>query len=191
MSQTEPNTFEQLIARIRAGDDAAAVEFMRDFEGYVRRMVRVKMADPRLRRRVSDSDVCQSVLASFFVRARLGQFNLDSPDAVRRLLATMARNKVANHDAHNKAQRRDVRKQQAMTSVMPGREDSPSIQVALGELVARAQGLLTEEERQLIALRQDGVDWNEIAARLDGNAEALRKRFTRAMDRVLGQLGLD
>jgi RNA polymerase sigma-70 factor (ECF subfamily) len=38
-------------------------------------------------------DICQSVLASFFVRAAVGQFELDRPEPLVGLLIGMARNK--------------------------------------------------------------------------------------------------
>ena len=50
---------------------------------------------------------------------------------------------------------------------------------------------LTPDERLLADLRQQGLEWAEIAERLGDNAVALRKRFSRALDRVSQELGLD
>ena len=36
-----------------------------------------------------------------------------------------------------------------------------------------------------------GREWPEIATELGGNADALRKKFTRAINRVTRELGLD
>ena len=51
----------------------------------------------RLRRVLDSVDVCQSVLANFFVRVAAGQFDLDQPEQLLRLLATMARNRILDH----------------------------------------------------------------------------------------------
>ncbi len=50
---------------------------------------------------------------------------------------------------------------------------------------------LTDEEKQLADLRADGRDWNEIAAAQGGSPEKLRKRLTRAVERIGRELGLD
>lgn len=40
-------------------------------------------------------------------------------------------------------------------------------------------------------MRQQGLEWAAIAAELGGSPEALRKHFTRALDRVARRLGLE
>ena len=42
--------------------------------------MRIHLRDVRLRRVLDSTDICQSVLASFFVRAALGQYDLDTPE---------------------------------------------------------------------------------------------------------------
>jgi DNA-directed RNA polymerase specialized sigma24 family protein len=87
---TEPSAFEDLIRRVRAGDEAAAAELVRRYETLVRRTVRLRLRDPRLQRLLDSVDICQSVLASFFARAALGQFELNTPQDLCRLLTAMA-----------------------------------------------------------------------------------------------------
>src|ERR1700722_15375085 len=102
--------FVELIQRVRAGDQEAASELVRRFEPAIRRAVRVRLVDDRLRRTFDSMDVCQSVLGSFFVRAAMGQFELEKSDQLLKLLATMVRNKVAERATHEKAGRRDYRR---------------------------------------------------------------------------------
>src|SRR5688572_5193627 len=87
--------FDSLVARLRAGDAEAAAELVRHYEPAIRAAVRGRMADTRLRRLFDSMDVCQTVLASFFARAALGQYELNSADDLVRLLVSMARNKLA------------------------------------------------------------------------------------------------
>ena len=103
----EVNSFLELIGRVRAGDQSAAIELVRRYEPAIRRVVRLQMRDPGLRRILDSMDVCQSVLASFFLRAATGQYDLNQPAQLLRLLAVMARNKVASQARTSYVTRRD------------------------------------------------------------------------------------
>lgn len=61
--------FADLISRVRSGDQLAAAEIVRQYEPEIRREVRVRLHDPRLRRVLDSMDISQSVLGSFFVAA--------------------------------------------------------------------------------------------------------------------------
>ena len=63
-------TLPALLDRIRAGDQGAATELVRRYEPALRRSVRLRLRDPRLRRVLDSSDVCQAVLLRFFVSFR-------------------------------------------------------------------------------------------------------------------------
>jgi hypothetical protein len=82
---SEGPSFRDLILRVRAGDEAAAADLVRRYEPAIRRAVRLRLRDPCLGRLCDSMDVCQSVLASFFVRAALGQYDLNSTDQLLRL----------------------------------------------------------------------------------------------------------
>jgi RNA polymerase sigma factor (sigma-70 family) len=188
------NTFLELIARVRAGEEAAAAELVRRYEPAIRRAVRLQMRDPRLRRGLDSGDVCQSVLASFFCRAALGQFDLVEPGQLSRLLLTMARNKLASQARKPHVLRRDHQAAgwpppEARGLLAPG--PSPSQQVAWQDLLGEVRKLLSEEERLLADRRSQSLGWAEIAAELGGSPESLRKKLARALDRVARRLGLE
>ena len=86
--------FEELIRRVRAGDPGAAAELVRNYEPAIRRAVRFRLADARLGSLLESMDICQSVLASFFVRVATGQYELETPEQLLKLLTAMARNKL-------------------------------------------------------------------------------------------------
>ena len=83
--------FAEFIRRVRSGDERAAAELVERYGPAIRRAVRVRLRDPRLQRLIESVDICQSVFASFFVRTALGQYDLESPDQLLKLLATIAR----------------------------------------------------------------------------------------------------
>lgn len=108
MSDNE--SFPDLMRRVRDGDGEAAAELVRRYEPEIRREVRLRLGDPRLYRVLDSMDICQSVLASFFVRAASGQYELEQPEQLLHLLVAMARNKLAFQVRKERAQRRDHRR---------------------------------------------------------------------------------
>jgi len=186
--------FADLIRRVRSGDQHAAAEIVEQYEPEIRREVRVRLHDPRLRRVLDSMDICQSVLGSFFVRVASGQFELNRPDELIRLLMNMTRNKVVRQVRRLRAQRRDNRRNRPVDSgelqaLCDGR--SPSQIVAGAELLQAFRDRLTPEERIMVDRRTEGREWSEIAAELGGSANARRKQFARATDRAARELGLD
>jgi RNA polymerase sigma-70 factor (ECF subfamily) len=189
------STFAELVARLRRGDADAAAEVVRRYESEIRRAVRLRLTDARLRRVLDSMDICQSVMANFFVRAAAGQFDLERPDQLLRLLVVMARNKVRDQVSHLHAARRDQRRLDPnggetlnkTAEVAP----TPSEVVAGRDLLQSVLGALTPEERLLAEQRAAGRDWNGLARDRSEKPDALRKRLTRALDRVARQFGLE
>jgi RNA polymerase sigma-70 factor (ECF subfamily) len=185
-------SFRDLIGRVRRGDEQAAAELVRKYEPAIRRAVRFRLTDARLRRTCDSMDVCQSVLMSFFVRAASGQYDLDSPEQLLRLLTTMARNKLLNQARLEHAARRDSRlvnevPDKDLVSETPG----PPQQVEARDLLQQVHARLTPDERQLVELRNQGLDWASIAKRLGGTPTALRQKLHRALARLSQQFGLE
>lgn len=191
---TDDETFTDFLRRIRAGDEQAAAELVRRYEPFIRRAVRLRLEDRRLGRLFDSMDVCQSVLGSFFVRAAVGQFELDTPEQLVKLLATMARNKLASQARKEYAGRRDHRRVEAsgpaaLDQAAPG--SSPSRQASAKEMLQEVHRRLSPDERRLVELRTQGHDWAQIAAEVGSTPAALRQKFCRALNRVTRELGLD
>src|SRR5437762_9623891 len=89
-------TFDELIRRVRAGDQDAATLLVQRYEPAIRRAVRFRLADARLGTLLDSMDICQSVLASCFIRAPSGQYELRTPGQLLKLLTAMARNKLTS-----------------------------------------------------------------------------------------------
>ena len=190
----DPSPFADLVRRVRSGDDAAATELVQTFAPLVRREVRLRLADRRLERLFDSMDVCQSVLKSFFVRTAAGQYDLDDPAQLVRLLVRMARNKLADAARREHRQKRDYRMAAGdgeAVAAVAGDDPSPSRMAAGRELLGLVRGRLTADEQVLADLRGEGLTWDEIAARVGGTAQARRVQFSRAVDRVAAELGLD
>jgi RNA polymerase sigma-70 factor (ECF subfamily) len=190
---SEENTFAQFIRRIRAGDQEAAVDLVREYEPLIRREVKLRLHDPNLRRVLDSVDISQSVLRSFFVRVAAGQFDLDRREDLLNLLLRMAQNKVIDQ-----ARRRQRRAEVDNVAADPEALDRVAALAAPPERAVLAQDLLRTvlrrlppREHRIAELRGLGATWPQVARELSGSAEALRKQFVRAVDRVAAELGLD
>jgi RNA polymerase sigma-70 factor (ECF subfamily) len=155
---------------------------------------KIRLRDPRLLRVVDSMDICQSVLASFFVKAASGGYDLETPERLLALLVTIARRKVAYHARRQKAKMRDQHREESFGSessepVAAG--PSPSQLVAGRELLEEFRKRLSAEERRLADMRADGYEWAEIAAHVGGTPQARRKQLARAADRVTSELRLE
>jgi RNA polymerase sigma factor (sigma-70 family) len=192
---SESPTFAEFMERVRAGDQQAAAELVHQYESLIRREVRLHLEDRRLCRVFDSMDVCQSVLGSFFLRVAAGQYDLERPEQLIKLLVTMTRNKLASAARQQHRQRRDQRRvvgdaadQLAhVADPTPG----PGSVVSGQELLKLFREGLSDEERQLVDLRAEGLAWADIALRLGGTPEARRMQLTRTIERMARALGVE
>lgn len=185
--------FMELIERVRAGESDAAEDLIRLYEPEVRRFIRFRLASASLLRVFDSLDIWQSVLARFFVHLDGGQFDLQEPVQLRKLLMTMARNKVYDQIRGQRAGRRDVRRATGLTNQMldtlAENRETPSQIVAREEILAAVHDGLSAEENYLFNERAGGRSWDALAGELQSQPDALRKRLVRAIDRVSAKLG--
>jgi DNA-directed RNA polymerase specialized sigma24 family protein len=187
-------SFESFIMMIRAGDENAARELVRHYEGVIRREVRLRLEDRGLLRLFDSMDISQSVLTSFFARASSGQFELETPEQLVGLLIGMTRNKLAFQVRRQRARRRDNR----LVAVTPVEElmvasptPEPSQLASDHDLIDAVRHRLKDEELLIVDLRAEGLGWAEVAKRLGGSAQARRMQLARAVHRVAKDLKLE
>src|SRR5262245_4100965 len=179
-------TFEEMLAAVRRGDQPAAADLVRRHEGYIRRVVRLRLAGQEQLCRVFDSlDICQSILAQFFVRARAGQFDLHSPEDLRRLLVSMALNKVISKARRERHHAGGLPDDWDTADTIP----TPAEAVAEWDLAEHAWRRLSERECWLF--EQNKVlrrNWADIAEEVGGDPDALRIQLARAIARLRKEL---
>jgi len=187
------NPFVSYVARLRDGEEAALEELVEHYAPVIRLEARMRLRSPHLRAMLDSMDICQSVLKSFFLRAAQGQFDIDRPEDLRRLLVKMACNKSLEAARREYADRRDARKSVALgdeAHQIAGTED-PVGEVEWQELMMRARQMLSPEERLIAEGRSAGESWEELATTLGGKPDQLRMQLARAQDRVATALGLE
>jgi RNA polymerase sigma factor (sigma-70 family) len=193
-SLSEESAFRELIRRVRNGDQQAAAEVVRQYEPAIRRAVRYRLAGSELGNVVDSVDICQLVMASFFVRAAAGQYDLESPEQLLRLLVTMARNKLASQARKEQTRKRGRRRisiNEAEDHDLAVSTPSAGQELEAKELLQQLYRRLLPDERALAERRNMGQNWAEIAAEIGKPVALLRKKLSRALDRVTRQLGLE
>ena len=187
------NPFVAYVARLRAGDQKALEELINRYAPVIKLEARMRLRNPHLRAVLDSMDICQSVLKSFFLRAAAGQFSIDRPEDLRKLLVQMACNKSLEAARREYAQKRDARRSVGLgdeAHQVPGGAD-PMEEVEWQELLLRGRQMLSPDERRLAEARANGQTWEEIAAELGGTPDRLRMQFSRAQARVAAALGLE
>lgn len=181
---------EQLQARARAGDRAAAAELFAPHHDDLLRLVEL-----RLGRRLAPSDGVQAA-PSEAVR-RLGAYLEQAPMPFRLWLRQIAYDRVQNVGQHDLAEeRRDAgreaalpeRSSLALAHQLLASEPTPSEQVGLHQLADRLREAITalpKSDREVLLLRSfEGLSHEEIGNLLSLDAVTVRKRYGRALIRL-------
>jgi RNA polymerase sigma-70 factor (ECF subfamily) len=187
------NPFVSYVARLRAGDEAALEELVDRYTPVIKLEARMRLRSPHLRAVLDSMDICQSVLKSFFLRAAAGQFDIDRPEDLRKLLVQMACNKSLEAARREYAQRRDARRSVRLgdDAHQVAGDDDPVGQVEWEELLLRGRQMLSPDERKIAEGRAAGKTWDELAAEMGKTPDQLRMQLSRAQDRVAAALGLE
>jgi DNA-directed RNA polymerase specialized sigma24 family protein len=182
----EQSDFSVFFAALRAGDQDAATQFVRRYEPYLRRVIHMRLVGHRLKRCLDSMDVCQSILAAFFHQVTLGRFVLHSPGKTKRLLATMARNKLISkiRGEHDPVDGLD----EGWEPAAPG--PTPAEHVADRDLLRAIRYRLSERECWLLDRRAAGDSWVDLAREDGGTPDALRMLHARAVARIRREVHL-
>jgi len=177
------DSFGQLMARLRAGDDDAAAAVFQRFAGQLIGLARAQL-DSRLRPKVDPEDVVQSVYRSFFSRYGAGQFELGTWNDLWGLLTVITLRKCVNRVEYLRAECRDARRevsgQPADGDSTPGfeavdRAPTPQEAAVLADTLEQVLRGLEQPERAIIELSLQGYSVLEISAQL-GRAERTVRR---------------
>jgi RNA polymerase sigma-70 factor (ECF subfamily) len=192
---TPNDSFSLTIARLRAGDDAAARAVFRRFAERLIGVAHHHIAG-RLRHRIDPEDVVQSAFKSFFVRQQADTLEVRDWDSLWGLLALITVRKCVKRVEHEQAQCRDARREvhlpggaSAPDRSLMDREPSPEEAVMLAEVVEELLGEFDAADRAVIELSLQGCGTLEVSERL-GRAERTVRRL-RERARSLLQARLD
>jgi RNA polymerase sigma-70 factor (ECF subfamily) len=188
------DSFADIMAGLRAGDQAAAREV---FQRFVRKLVRLagSQFDAVLRRKVDPEDVVQSAYKSFFLRYGAGKLEVHDWDNLWALLTVITLRKCFDRVEYHRAERRDVQREAAAQPGAAGtepwweavaREPTPEEAAVLAETVEQLLRGLAADERPILEMSLQGYTTQEISERLgrpERSVRRLRERLRKELER--------
>jgi DNA-directed RNA polymerase specialized sigma24 family protein len=157
---------------------------VRRLEPLLRRVVRMRLADPGLRRVFDSMDIYRSVLAKFLARDARGAFDLSTPEQLEKLLVKMALDKLTHRARHERRNAGALPEGWEPAAADP----TPSHVAAQPEEAQLILQRLSAKERWLAEQRALGRTWQEIAPESCDSAAAVRMMHARAIARVRREL---
>ena len=189
--------FDNLLHRVKAGDQDAAKRFLAEFESEVRLMIRHRL--PRqLRTQFDSMDFVQQVWASFFIGLNESPRHFENTRHLKGFLAGIARNKVLQeHRRRTMSAKFRIEKEEPLyvrrgEQIVPreliGDEPTPSEHAQASERYRLLTDGRTPREVEVISLRRQGWTLAEIAAKTSLNERTIRRIIDAARAREESRL---
>jgi RNA polymerase sigma-70 factor (ECF subfamily) len=189
-----PNpSFDDLMARLRTGDDEAAAQVFNRFANRLIVLARQRLG-PRIRQKLDPEDVLQSVFRSFFVHQAAGQITgLESWDSLWAMLVVITLRKCGRQIKFYRSASRDVRREIPVLGAdsdsssdggTSSDEPTPSEAAMLAETVEQLMNDLDERHRAILTLGLQGFSARDISEKL----HCTERMAYRVLDRVKEKL---
>jgi RNA polymerase sigma factor (sigma-70 family) len=182
--------FARLLERARSGDPEAVGVLLSDLHKYLLKLAEQDWPD-ELRRRESPSELVQQALVR--VAAALPAFH-GEPLQWRAWAAKILKNRMIQRRRFHEALRRNPSLEVPLSPLFAGSsanlpvatsESGPLSRMGREELHLILRQLVSElpaEDREILRLRiEEDLAWAQIASEVQSTAEAVRKRFGRAV----------
>lgn len=182
---------EALVERAANGDSAALEELMIEHLPELRGFVDRRMG-PAVRAREAVSDIVQSTCRE--VLEHRSRFRFAESSGFRRWIFATALRKVLNKDRFHTANRRDVRREGASVSRVPGGSAGAPSQASEREETARHLGdavaRLPEDYRRVVLLSHLAeLPRAEVARVMNRSEDSVKNLLHRALARLGADLG--
>lgn len=167
---------ELLLERLCQGDAEAAQQIFREYEPYLRLIVRRRLP-AHLRARFDSLDIVQSVWSDLWTGFCQAGWRFRDADHLRAFLMKATRNRfldrVRQHQRSAQREQAMAAEQLAERAVAGG--PSPSETVQAQELWEELLALCPPEHRELLRLKREGLRVAEIAARTGLHPSSVRR----------------
>lgn len=181
-------TIEDLSERLRRGESSALAEIWDTFGDELRRRARTRLRQYGISGQTESMDICNAVLVDL---AKKGTIELRQPGDLAHYVLRAIDNQVRDVFRELSRQRRDFRRvdnQPVENHPVTCEQTSPSIVLLRSEVLNRVREELGGESSKIVDLVVENYSWQEIGEAMNMGADAVRMRFTRALDRVRSQL---
>lgn len=187
------SSFEDLVARLRAGDDAAETLV---FRRYARRLVGLaaQRFDGWMSDRIDVEDAVLSACKSFFLRYRQNAFEVADWEELWTLLAMITLRKCSHRHEQARAARRDVARERResepgeLEGLIVDRAPTPEEAAMLAEMVEQLLSSTDPLERPIMEQILMGCTAEEVARCCDCSVRTVGRVRRRARQRLLRHL---
>jgi RNA polymerase sigma-70 factor (ECF subfamily) len=167
---------DALLEELAHGDSEAAERVIREYEPYLRSLVRRKLT-PMLRSKFDSVDVVQSVWAGVLQGYRDGGWRFDGEAHLRAFLARVTYNHFATHCRRHRTaleHERSLDGDVALAESASG-QPRPSQVAQAAEMWATLMALCPPAHRPILELKGQGVPLAEIAERTGLHESSVRR----------------
>ena len=176
----EDSDFELLMNQVRDGSDSAAWDLVEQYGPYVLRAVRRNIRH-EIRAKFDSQDFAQAVWTSFFDCSNQMR-QVERPEQLVRLLATMARNKVIDEGRKRDTKRYCVKNETSMNDLthesnqgLKSKDPTPSQLAIVREKWEQVLDGQPSHYRRIAQLKLSGETNTAIAEKLGINEKTVRR----------------
>ena len=178
------NPLDLLLERLARGEIGAAEDLFREYEPYLRMVVR-RHLPAALRPKFDSVDVVQSVWVHVCKGIRSVAWQFSSRDHLRALLVTVTRRRIVSRFRHHKVALAKQEHGECDLELLPaGRQPAPEDSARADELWERMLALCPVAHHESLGLRRQGFTLEEIAERTGLHEGSVRRVFRRLARRL-------
>ncbi|MEZ5944309.1 MAG: sigma-70 family RNA polymerase sigma factor [Planctomycetaceae bacterium] len=176
----EGEEWEELIAGVREGNNAACTRFWNLFGPLIQR-VAARHISPSMKRRIGQESILLSACRTFFHHAQQGEYDIPDSDSVWRLLCAITVNKVRMKVRYHSSQRRDLRAEVHGDSVpdIPAENPSTVEELEFAEHLDHLLSQFDDEEKRVVEGKLQGMSNAEIAESMGCSERTIRRLLNR------------
>ena len=180
------NPEDLLLEQLNRGDVQAVEQLMRDYEPYLRMIVRRHLANS-LRARFDSVDVVQSVWVQALHGLGRGPWQVADRADLRALLVTITRRRLISRCRHHRASIESQAPDEEIERLPNPSQPRPSEIAQAEELWSKMLALCPPEHHEVLRLRRQGLLLEEIAARTGMHEGSIRRILRRLARRLACQ----
>jgi DNA-directed RNA polymerase specialized sigma24 family protein len=175
--------FQEFFEILRSGDAEAVERLLSDFDPFLRRAIRLRLCDRRVRRVVDTADILQSLLKDYLSREGTDA-GAASFRRLRAYLTAAAQYKISAKTRKERRRTADL----GDVAEPVSHELPPNVQAENRDLIEAIRSRLDEGDRRLFDLSQQGRNWRQIAAEIGGHPDTLRIQLRRSVAAALAEI---
>lgn len=178
----QDDVFDELMRRVRAGDNDAAEQIYLQYAHRVIGLARNRLSS-LIRQKEDPDDVAQSVFKSFFRAQQAGQFQLEDREGLWKILFVITLRKCARRAERYGAQRRNAQKEVELTDEIAS-EPAPEEALLLTETLEDLLRDLPERERPILVLALNGCSPSEISTQIGRTERTVYRVLKRVREKL-------